>query len=68
MRFVQLEEKLKKEFFPVLLVEGDDAFLREKAVETVCASLNVAMPELNITVLREPSVTELERARRAFRF
>lgn len=26
MRFVQLEEKLKKEFFPVLLVEGDDAF------------------------------------------
>ena len=68
MRFVQLEEKLKKEFFPVLLVEGDDAFLREKAVETVCASLNVAMPELNITVLREPSVTELVACASGFPF
>ena len=39
MKFVQLEEKLKREFFPVILIEGDDAFLRQRAIETICASV-----------------------------
>ena len=58
MKFVQLEEKLKREFFPVILIEGDDAFLRQRAIETICASVGVAMPELNLTVLREPTASE----------
>ena len=61
MLYSQLIEQLKNSFFPVVVIEGDDAFLREDALEKISDSLNIILPELNVTVRdgQDVSVTEI---------
>lgn len=68
MKFVQLEEKLKREFFPVLIIEGEDAYLRQRAIDLICRSIDVAMPELNLNILREPTAAEIVSCASSFPF
>lgn len=48
MFFLDLKTQLKQRFFPILHVYGEDAFLRQKALEQITASLNISLPEMNI--------------------
>ena len=61
MLYSQFIEQLKNNFFPVIVIEGDDAFLREDALEKISDSLNIILPELNVTVRdgQDVSVTEI---------
>ena len=61
MLYSQFIEQLKNSFFPVVVIEGDDAFLREDALEKISDSLNIILPELNVTVRdgQDVSVTEI---------
>ncbi|HPG92205.1 MAG TPA: DNA polymerase III subunit delta [Clostridia bacterium] len=48
IKFINLKNELQKSFFPVISIEGEDAYLRSKAVETVRESLNIVLPDINI--------------------
>lgn len=61
MLYAQFENLIKSQFFPVVIIEGDDAFLREDALTKIKDSLDVKLPELNTSVLNgeETSVNEI---------
>ncbi len=47
MKFIQFSKALKEKIEPVYLIDGDDAYFRDSAVETVRAALNLTQPLLN---------------------
>lgn len=61
MLYSQFENLIKSQFFPVVIIEGDDAFLREDALAKIKDSLDIKLPELNMSVLNgaETSVNEI---------
>ncbi|MEG1528082.1 MAG: DNA polymerase III subunit delta [Clostridia bacterium] len=48
MKFADLKNSLKSNFYPVLLVEGKDAYLRETAVTYIQQALEINLPEMNV--------------------
>lgn len=48
MRFIELNAELKKGTAKIYLVQGEDFFLRLRAIERITASLDISCPELNI--------------------
>ena len=61
MLYAQFVSQVKSTFFPVVIIEGDDAFLRDDALKTLTDSLDLKFSELNSTVLdgAETTVTEI---------
>ncbi len=53
MKFVQLSEKLNNEFFPLLYIYGEDAYLRSRAQQLVIQSLNIEYPEINLLTFEQ---------------
>ncbi len=47
MKFSQLPKSLKEGLSPVYLIEGDDAFFRDRAVESLRAACALSQPALN---------------------
>ncbi len=47
MKFAQLAKSLKEGLAPVYLIEGDDAFFRDRAVESLRAACALSNPSLN---------------------
>lgn len=47
MKFVQLAKSLKEELFPVYLIEGEEAYFRDRAVESIRAACKISQPALN---------------------
>lgn len=47
MDFLALKTRLN-EFFPVIAVGGEDAYLRAKASEIIFESLNILLPQINV--------------------
>ncbi len=50
MLYAQFIEQLKRSFFPVIVIEGDDAYLREDALEKLKEKLDISLSELNVTL------------------
>ncbi len=61
MQHTQFVNQIKSQFFPVVIIEGDDAFLREDALAQTKDALDVKLPELNTSILigEETSVNEI---------
>ncbi len=52
IKFISLKEKLKTGFFPLLVVYGNDLWLKEKAIENIVSSLNIAV-DFNVSKFNE---------------
>jgi len=50
MLYTQFLNEINKQFFPVVIIEGDDAFLRDDALDKLRQSLKVELEELNVTI------------------
>lgn len=72
MKFTQLKDDIKEGARPVYLIEGDDAYFRQKAEEQIKAAF-LTMPELNFTSFdgaqyKGANLTEITSALAAFPF
>ena len=47
MKFVELAKSLKEGVAPVYLVEGEESYFRDHAVESIRAACHIANPALN---------------------
>ena len=47
MKFVELARSLKEGVAPVYLIEGEEAYFRDHAVESIRAACHIANPALN---------------------
>lgn len=47
MKFVELAKSLKEGVAPVYLIEGEEAYFRDHAVESIRAACHIANPSLN---------------------
>ena len=52
IKFISLKEKLKTGFFPLLVVYGNDLWLKEKAIENIVSSLNITV-DFNVSKFNE---------------
>lgn len=57
IKFLALKKCLT-EFYPVLAIGGEDAYLRGKALETIVSALGVVTPEFNVNTFDEQSAAE----------
>ncbi|MDD3831906.1 MAG: DNA polymerase III subunit delta [Clostridia bacterium] len=48
MKFAQLKSKLENNFFPVIVLAGEDLYLLSKGIEFIRQSLKIAFEEMNI--------------------
>lgn len=60
MKFVELKKNLSKEIRSNYLVEGDDRFVVNSAVNLIEKSLNLQMPELNKLVFEAGKESQME--------
>jgi len=51
MLYSQFVEQLNSTFFPVVVIEGEDAFLRDDTLQRLKSSLNLKLEELNVSIL-----------------
>lgn len=54
IKFISLKEKLKNNFFPLLVVYGNDLWLKEKAIENIVGSLDITV-DINISRFEQTS-------------
>ena len=47
MKFVQLQKSLQEQLYPVYLIEGEETYFSEHAVENIRAACNLSQPLLN---------------------
>mgnify|MGYP004655403925 FL=1 len=57
MKYLQFCDKINTDFFPVMTIEGEDAFLRSLVLFDTEKSLHVALKDLNYTVLEGDDVS-----------
>ena len=51
MLYSQFVEQFNKTFYPVVVIEGEDAFLRDDALQKIKNGLNLKLEELNVSIL-----------------
>ncbi|HRX13932.1 MAG TPA: DNA polymerase III subunit delta [Eubacteriales bacterium] len=58
VKFINLKNEIQKNFYPVVSIEGEDAYLRGKAVEIIRENLNIVLPDINISSFTDDSSVE----------
>lgn len=59
MEYLQAKQQLNSNFYPVLSINGDDAYLVLNAVKLVEDSLNISFAEVNRLVLEQPNIKQI---------
>mgnify|MGYP001018310962 CR=1 FL=1 len=61
MDYIEFTKNINSQFFPVVLIMGEDAYLRDSALKKLTLSLNISLPDLNISTFdkEDVSVTDI---------
>lgn len=59
INYMQLKNQLTNNFFPLVVIDGDDGYLRASALKMIEESLNLSLAEVNRIVLEQPLATQI---------
>lgn len=61
MDYIEFTKRIKGEFFPVVEITGEDAYLKDSALSKLTQSIDISLPDLNISTFdkEDVSVTDI---------